>query len=75
MEVDVSNMKTNRNKSNVKNKSAAENKLQVNLMRQKSQHEEIGSELNPDLAELMDFVENGKIADSQKPESERSAWH
>ena len=67
-------MNKNQNKSNVAKRPNA-NKLHVNLMRQKSQHEEFGSEQNPDSAQIHNFVEKQKSTDSQSPVSQRSAWH
>ena len=71
----VSNMKTNPNKSNVK-KAPTANMLQVNLMRQKSQHqhEEFGSEDNP-VINTNNFVDLRKSEDNEQPVSERTAWH
>jgi hypothetical protein len=74
MEVDVSNMNKNPNKKNVTKEPSA-NKLQVNLMRQKSQHEEFGSELHPGSAKLQPFAEKQRLTDDQQPVSERTAWN
>lgn len=71
----VSNMKTYPNKSNVK-KAPTAKKLQVNLMRQKNQHqhEEYSSEVNP-VIDTNNFVELLKSEDNEQPVSERTAWH
>ena len=68
-------MKTNHNKSTVK-KTPNANRLQVNLMHQKSQiqHEEYGSEVNP-VIDTNNFVELQKSKNNERPVSERTAWH
>ena len=67
-------MSANRKRSTNEKKQAA-NKLQLNLMRQKSLQEEFGEDIYPVSSKMEEYIKKKKSEDGSKPESERSAWN